>query len=116
MYSSHSLDPRYVDQISADGGNATGDQIGPNTFKIRDTNTTLVLYRGQIVTPRAAKNLFNATVKFIEDQILASGDGQLPQYIDPFTYDLEQGAFIQVNSSEGQHLTYVLLDRQVSLW
>ena len=97
-----------------DGGNGTGDQIADHTFKIPDTNTMLVVYTGGVVSPRGERNVINATINFIHDQLAASGDGQLPQNVDPFIYDLEQGIFIRCNSSSGQHLTWGILDTTIS--
>lgn len=92
---------------SVDGGNATGDQIGPSAFQIPDTDTKLYFSATGTTQSRLLKNLLNATLKFIRDQLAASGDGELPKHLDPFTYDLEQGIFFQASSQEGRHLTYV---------
>ena len=99
---------------SDDGGNGTGDQIDDFTFKIPDTKTTLVVYLGEIVSRTNERNVINATINFLTQQLAASGDGQLPQNVDPFTYDLEQGVYVQVNSTDGNHLTWGILGATMS--
>ena len=53
--------------------------------------------------------LLNATKNFIQAQFAASGDGQLPQDVDPFYYDLNDGCFFEAQSLPGEHLTWGIL-------
>lgn len=53
--------------------------------------------------------ILNATNTFIQAQLAASGDGQLPQAVDPLYYDYQNGAFVQCSSDPGQHLTWGIL-------
>ena len=53
--------------------------------------------------------VLNSTYQFVLRQILVSGDGQLPQDVDPFWYDLNEGAYFECESFPGQHLTWGIL-------
>lgn len=93
-----------------DGGNADGDEIAQNTFQVPGTNNSLVLYLGTIGPRSAIIGVLNGTTQFIQSQLLASGDGQLPQDVDPFFYDLNRGAYFKAQSRKGQHLTWGILN------
>lgn len=64
---------------------------------------------GEIGDSSEQRAVLNGTYNFILAQILASGDGQLPQAVDPFYYDLNQGAYFTCQSVKGQHLTWGIL-------
>ena len=53
--------------------------------------------------------VLNGTYNFMQAQLAASGDGQLPQDVDPFYFDLNKGAFFTCQSVSGQHLTWGIL-------
>lgn len=102
--------PRFVHSNNYDdGGDADGDEYLPNTFLIPGTNTTIVLNTEGRGPPVAIKAVLNGSYAFVRSQLLASGDGQLPQNVDPFYYDLNNGAFVMCQSVPGQHLTWGIL-------
>lgn len=96
-----------------DGGDADGDEIAANTFLVPGTKTTINLYLDNIGLADAERSLLNATVNFVQAQLAASGDGQLPQAVDPFLFDLNQGAYFYMASEKGQHLTWGILGATV---
>ena len=105
------LDPRFlVEDPSVDGGNMDNTMIGPGAFKIPNSDISVSLDLQTIVSPRANLNILNATAHFLDRQLVASGDGQLPQSRDPFIYDLEQGMYLNATSVPGQHLCWSYLN------
>ena len=74
-----------------------------------NTSTTVVLNLATPCSPVAQRDVLNATYNFILAQITASGDGQLPQDVDPFYYDQSHGVFFQAQSVKGEHLTWGIL-------
>lgn len=96
-----------------DGGDADGDQIGANLFQVSGTNTTIGFVITDIGLADAQRSMLNATVNFVQAQLAASGDGQLPQAVDPFFFDLNQGCYFYIASIKGQHLTWGIMGAAV---
>ena len=98
-----------------DGGNADGDLTNlPNVFAIPGTRTQIKLYTKLYGPASAERKLLNATRNFLAEQLAASGDGQLPQSVDPFVFDSQEGCFLNLTSAEGQHLTWGILSSAVN--
>ena len=96
-----------------DGGNADGDEINANTFQVPGTQTTIGFTIDTIGSADAQRSMLNATVNFVQAQLAASGDGQLPQAVDPFLFDLNQGCYLYLTSVKGQHLTWGIMGATV---
>ena len=96
------------------GGDADGDAVYPTfnggnyfLFEIPNSHTNISLYLASNVGPALSqKTLLDSVRNFTVAQLAASGDGQLPQSVDPFVYDLQQGIYLNVSSVKGQHLTW----------
>ena len=86
----------------------------PNYFPIPGTLTSVRLGLNGRGPSSAERKVLNATSNFITEQLAASGDGQLPQSVDPFTFDTQDGCYFNASSVEGQHLTWGILGDTVN--
>lgn len=85
-----------------------------NTFAIPNSKTTIRIYLSNYGVAAAQRELLNTTVNFVQAQLAASGDGQLPQAVDPFIMDLNHGAWLHVYSLEGQHMTWGIFNNFIT--
>ena len=98
----------------SDGGNADGDELSPNYFAIPGTRTSIRLTLSGMGPASAERKVLNETRNFITEQLAASGDGQLPQSVDPFVFDSQAGCYFNATSLKGEHLTWGILGTTVN--
>ena len=75
----------------------------PVHFQVLGTETSVVLCLAGIANPTAMEAVLNGSYELIQEQLLASGDGQLLREVDGFCYNLNKRAFFTCKSASGQH-------------